>query len=586
MLHLINNVLLMLSPEVLLWLEHCAIIFFMTFLHEDAAILAAAFSTVEHRLPVWMAYVSVYLGIVAGDILIYFLGHLAQQNRWLRSKIIGPRVERIHMWLDTHLVRVLVLCRVTPGLLFPTFVACGWFRIPFSRFATVSILAGAIYSSIVLTIVILFGDLVLNHLGYWAWGLVALLVVAWAVRSSFRSRLSNTTEKAMGDIPPSFFSVFKKYRPGNRRRFSGMPSLDDLKKTVAHAERIPNSILYIPVGLYYIFLSIRYRSLTLPSASNPEIVTGGFMGESKSSVMDMVGADQKKWVSAYVTISRNGISDEADYENALKAMLESNIGFPVVAKPDIGWNGYGVRLVEDEAHLQKYISNFPHNERIVLQRPVTFDGEAGVFYVRIPGEEKGKIYSLTLRYFPFVTGDGKSTLRELIRNDQRTRLRAGYYLGKKAEHVGFSDEDLVQVPGEGEIIRLSFLGSLRVGGLYRDASHMITPELTKRFDQIAGSIPEFHFGRFDIRFESVESLMKGEGFSIIEINGAGAEAIQAWDPNVSLFNLYREFFKSYRLLFRIGDLNRARGFKPIPLREFLRAIKHQNRLIDQYPPAG
>ncbi len=129
----------------------------MTFIHEDAAILAAAFSTVEHQLPSRMAYISVYLGIVAGDLLIYGLGHFAQKNRWLRSKIIGPKVERVRLWLENHLVRVLILCRVTPGLLFPTFVACGWFRIPFVRFATVSILAGAVYSSVVLTIVILFG---------------------------------------------------------------------------------------------------------------------------------------------------------------------------------------------------------------------------------------------------------------------------------------------------------------------------------------------------------------------------------------------------------------------------------------------
>ena len=86
----------------------------MTFLHEDAAILAAAFSRVEHGLPLAYAYLSVYL------------------------------------------VKVLVLCRITPGLLFPTFVACGWFRIPFSRFALVSIVSGAVYSSIVLTMIILF----------------------------------------------------------------------------------------------------------------------------------------------------------------------------------------------------------------------------------------------------------------------------------------------------------------------------------------------------------------------------------------------------------------------------------------------
>ena len=576
----------MFTPDFLLWLEHCTVIFFMTFLHEDAAILAAAFSTVEHKLPVWMAYLSVYLGIVTGDILIYGLGHLAQQNRWLRSKIIGPKVERVHLWLDTHLVRVLILCRITPGLLFPTFVACGWFRIPFARFATVSILAGGIYSSIVLTIVILFGDLVLNHLGYWAWGLAAFVLVAWAIRNSFKSRWSKTTEKAMGDLPPSFFAVFKKYMPDMRHKFHGMPSLDDLKKTVASAEHIPNSILYIPVGLYYIILGLRYRSLTLPSASNPKIETGGFMGESKASVMRMVGREQQKWISEFVTIHRNGVPGEVDLENALQLMNEKNLEFPIVAKPDIGWNGYGVRLVENKSHLLQYISNFPHDEKIVLQRPVTYDGEAGIFYVRIPGEPKGKIYSITLRYFPFVTGDGKSTLKQLIQKDQRTKLRADYYLGGKSEHVGFGNEDLEQVPKKGELIRLSFIGSLRVGGLYRNASHLITPELSGRFDQIARSMPEFYFGRFDVRFESIDLLMKGEGFSIIEINGAGAEAIQAWDPHVSLFKLYGEFFRAYKLLFRIGNLNRARGYKPMPLKAFLRAIKHQNRLIELYPPAG
>jgi len=558
----------------------------MTFLHEDAAILAAAFSTVEHQLPVWMAFVSVYLGIISGDLLIYGLGRLAQKSNWLRSKIIGPKVERVNLWLETNLVRVLILCRITPGLLFPTFVACGWFRIPLIRFATVSILAGAIYSSIVLTIVIIFGDLVLIHFGYWAWGALALILIAFALRNVFKSSWNKSTERALEKLPSSFLSVFKNYIPTLKNKFHGMPSLDNLKNTVSRAEYIPNSILYIPVGLYYLFLSIRYRSLTLPSASNPMIETGGFMGESKASVMQQVGNEEQSWVAEFVSLHRDGVAAERDLENAISLMKEKKLKFPVVAKPDIGWNGYGVRLIEDRSSLLQYIQTFPSEEKIILQHPVPHDGEAGVFYVRIPGEPVGKICSVTLRYFPFVTGDGKSTLKQLIQTDERTKLRARYYLGKRSEHVGFGNEDLDKIPKEGELIRLSFIGSLRVGGLYLDASHLITPELNFRFDSIAKSMPEFYFGRFDIRFESIDLLMKGEGFSIIEINGSGAEAIQAWDPNVTLFKLYREFFKSYKLLFKIGALNRARGFKPMPLGGFIRAVKHQNRLIGQYPPAG
>ena len=64
------------------WLKHSIVIFFMTFLHEDAAILAAAFSRVEHGMPLIYAYSSIFLGIIAGDIVIYSLGHFAQKNAW------------------------------------------------------------------------------------------------------------------------------------------------------------------------------------------------------------------------------------------------------------------------------------------------------------------------------------------------------------------------------------------------------------------------------------------------------------------------------------------------------------------------
>ena len=575
-----------LGPDTILWLKEGIVIFFLTFLHEDAAILAAGFAEVEHGLPLLYAYVPVYLGIVAGDVLIYGLGRLAQTNRWLRTRIIGTKVERVKLWLETHLVRVLIVCRLTPGLLFPTFVACGWFKIPFWRFATVSIIAGAVYSSIVLTIVILFGDLVLFHLGYWAWALLALVVIAFAIRNSRKSRWSKKTEHAMGDLPPSFFEVIKKYMPTRKHKFSGMPSLDGLKKLVSTAERIPNNILYIPVALRWFLLAIRYRSLTLPTVSNPMIETGGFMGESKASVMKMVGDGQSSWIAEFVLREKNDDDAESELKKAIAVMDEKGLTFPIVAKPDIGWNGYGVQLVEDSAQLLKYITSFPKNGKYLLQRPVLHDGEAGVFYVRIPGEESGKLYSITLRYFPFVVGDGKSTLRELIHRDSRTKLRADFYLGEKQNHLGFGKEDLEHIPQDGELIRLAFIGSLRVGGLYRDAAYLITPELSKTFDDIARSMPEFYYGRFDIRFESTDLLKEGKGFKIIEINGAGAEAIQAWDPNVPLSKLYREFFKAQSLLFKVADMNRKRGFKPMTIRAFLKAIKKQNNLVDNYPAAG
>jgi hypothetical protein len=56
--------------------------------------------------------------------------------------------------------------------------------------------------------------------------------------------------------------------------------------------------------------------------------------------------------------------------------------------------------------------------------------------------------------------------------------------------------------------------------LYRDGSAHITYALTERLDQIAKSMPEFHYGRFDLRFRTIDALMQGEDFLIVEINGA------------------------------------------------------------------
>lgn len=574
------------DPIQLNWLKHGLIIFFTTFLHEDVAILAAAYSRVEDKMPLVFAYMSVYLGIICGDILIYGLGHLAQRNRWLRGKIIGPKVERIRMWLESHLVRVLIICRFTPGLLFPTFVACGWFRISFKRFALVSILAGAVYSSVMLSLAVFFGDVLHQQFGIWIWIVLIILVAAYALRNSFKPRWSDTTEEALGELPLSFRKILYKDFSTSFFRHRGMPSLEGIRRIVSFAERIPNSLFYIPVGFRWLLLSVRYRSLTLPSVSNRLIETGGMWGESKSSIMMSVGESQRHWIADFVTLHRNGVDAETDAELSVRLMEDKGIRFPVVVKPDIGWQGYGVRLVEDENHLRQYLSSFPHNEKLLLQRPVTYDGEAGIFYYKIPGENTGHILSLTLRYFPFVVGDGKSNIMELIQANPRSKLKQEYYLGKNSSHLGFDKKFLEQVPGDREMVRLSFIGSIRVGGLYRNASELITPELTSCIDGIARSIPEFYYGRLDVRFESTDLLKKGEGFSIIEINGAGSEAIHAWDPEVPILRLYKELFKSQRLLFKIAAKNRARGYKPDSLVKFLRAALHQNKLINRYPAAG
>lgn len=222
----------------------------------------------------------------------------------------------------------------------------------------------------------------------------------------------------------------------------------------------------------------------------------------------------------------------------------------------------------------------------MLQRYVPHAGEAAVLYARLPGEPQGRIISLTLRYFPQVQGDGRLTVRQLIASNARAQWKAALHLGVDPTHRGVDPLDLDRVPARGEVVRIALIGNQRAGALYRDGRRHITAALDERFDLIARGMTEFHYGRFDLRFESVEALMRAENFSILEINGIGGEAIDCWDPRLPVVECYRRLAEQQRLLFLIGDRNRARGFNPTPASDFVGSLFRQNKLIRRYPASA
>ena len=96
----------------------------------------------------------------------------------------------------------------------------------------------------------------------------------------------------------------------------------------------------------------------------------------------------------------------------------------------------------------------------------------------------------------------------------------------------------------------------------------------------------FHLGRFDVRYDSLAALRRGEGFRIIEVNGAGSEAVQAWDPKYTLRQGYAMVFAKQRLIFRLGAVMRGRGHRPIGPRGLARLHRRQQALIRRYPPSN
>lgn len=342
--------------------------------------------------------------------------------------------------------------------------------------------------------------------------------------------------------------------------------------SVSSFEFLPGWLFYLPVVAFWMMLGIRYRSFTLPTAANPRIETGGLCGERKSTALDQAGAIALPWIAPYVVFTTGA----GDLSRALAALAAKSLQLPIVVKPNIGCNGTGVRLAETVEGLADALDSFPRNVELVLQELVPFEGEAGIFYVRVPGAASGAITSLTLKRAPMVIGDGRSTIRELILADERSSRIPSIYMPRLKHRLD-------EVLDFGQSCRLVFAGNHCKGSIFSNGCDDITDALRSKVDMILKDIPDFHFGRIDVRFESNAALRCGERFKIIEINGVGSEATHIWDRDARLSNAYRDQFRHYRMAFQIGAIMRERGAQPARLLSLFGYWRLQRRLMRSYP---
>lgn len=349
------------------------------------------------------------------------------------------------------------------------------------------------------------------------------------------------------------------------------PAAENADYAIAPIERLPKWLLCLPIGLQLFWLGAKYRSITLPSVLNPSIENGGLVGESKYSYLRVVGLESRHLVATTVLVSPG--------EDIEAARVSAGIAFPLIAKPDIGWCGYGVRRIDDVDALRHYAANFPPSASILLQALATEPHEAGLHYVRTPGATRGTVVALTIRHPPSVVGDGRSSIEALIHSNPRTKEKAEFY------QTLLSPKVLAHIAAQGERVILTTVASTRIGGRYEDATDRLSATLSDTVDALCRSMGGFECGRLDVRFNTMEDLRQGR-FTIIEINGAGSEAIQYWDPRLSMRAALSGVFAKQRELYEMANHARAKGRQPVGVRQILRAHFKQQALIRVYPPSN
>lgn len=506
-----------------------------TFASEDLTCVATGALISRGRISFLGGTLACFLGIFIGDLLLFLGGRLAGRRafRWPPVCRLAPpeRVDQASEWLAARGLPVVFLSRFTPGLRLPVYFAAGLLSTPFRSFAGYLLLACAVWTPLVVGATVLLGEnLIRAAFSHGGQEIPALIVACGMGIAAIR-------------LTRSLF-VFSA-----RQRLLGF-----LKRKIQW-EFWPAWAAYIPLIPYLFVLAVRHRSLTLFTAANPGIFSGGLLGESKSRMLAYLSRIEGV-VPEYEVIP-GGLGSNRRLPVAQAFMAGNRLTFPVVLKPDVGERGRGVVIARSGSEMESYLSE--SSEDTIIQRYV--EGlEFGVFYYRLPGAPKGKIFSITAKHFPAVTGDARTSLEDLILKDSRAVCLAATYIKRVRARAG-------SVPTAGEVVRLAEIGSHCRGAVFLDASGLKTSALEDAIDEISRAHPGFYFGRFDIRVPSIAAFQQGRELSVIELNGVAAEATHIYDPSVSLLEAYRVLFTQWRIAFEIGAINRKLGSRPLPLKQ-------------------
>jgi hypothetical protein len=326
----------------------------------------------------------------------------------------------------------------------------------------------------------------------------------------------------------------------------------------------PPWAFYPPVVLYTLRLGLKHRNLTVFTAANPAIPDGGFIGESKYAILRALERSSSVPKTMLLNLGRA----EGQVAAVEAFMRRERLAFPIVLKPDAGQRGLGVSIVRSAREMRDYLATAA--TPVIVQEYVG-GLEFGIFYYHVPGERTGRIFSITEKVMPQVTGDGVKTLEELILADDRAVCMANFYCRQNAANAQ-------RVLSEGERVQLVELGTHCRGAIFLDGSYAMTPALENTIHEIARTFDGFCFGRFDIRVPSVEDLKAGRNVKVIELNGVTSEATNIYDPKTTLFEAYKVLFRQWRIAFDIGERNSRRGVRPSSMGQLLRALREFRRL--------
>lgn len=297
--------------------------------------------------------------------------------------------------------------------------------------------------------------------------------------------------------------------------------------------------IYAPVFFYYLYLSLKARSFFFFTAANPSIITGGLVGESKIEII--------KDTPAHLQPKTVFVAGNTPFVQVCADIAKCGIVYPLIVKPDVGQRGLLVAKIPNEKSLQTYHTQNGYID-LLVQDFVALPLELSVLHYRFPNQTSGKISSLTIKEFLSVTGNGSSTLQQLIDKNPRAILQ-------KERLAALYNNEWQQIVPQGVTLVLEPIGNHSRGTKFINGNPFIDKQLTQVFDQISHSLTDIYFCRYDMKCTSLEDLKLGKNIQIMEINGVGAEPAHIYQPGYPLLKAFADLLAQWKIIYQISVYN-------------------------------
>jgi hypothetical protein len=334
----------------------------------------------------------------------------------------------------------------------------------------------------------------------------------------------------------------------------------------------PTWLVYLPILPGLIGLAIKHRRLLAFTAVNPAISNaGGFVGERKSEILRDL--EESELVARTVLVQPDA-DGAGRVQMARQQMAAAGLRWPVIAKPDEGERGHAVKMLRGEGDLERYLASV--RGAVLVQAYAAGPEECGVLWCRREGAADGFIFSITAKEFPTLTGDGHSTLEELIERHPRHRRQHRTFLTRFASQA-------VRVPAAGERVSLGMAGNHCQGTKFKDGAGLIGPGLSDVINRMCKQYASercatmplggLDWVRFDIRYASEQGLREGRDFVIVEMNGSSAESTNMYDPQRSVLWSYGVLWRQWKHLFALGRERMDAGGRALSVIELWRLCR-------------